>query len=72
MKINVQVKTRSKIESVEKQLDGSYLVRVNVPPVEGKANKRIIELLSKYLKIPKSNIELISGPKSKIKVFKIH
>ena len=69
MKISVQVKTNSKIESVTLQDDGTYLVRVHVPPVDGKANERIRELLSSHLGIAKSNIELVSGMKSKKKVF---
>lgn len=71
MKINVVVKTKSKVEGVEKQKDGSYIVRVNTPPTEGKANKRVIELLSQHLNQPKSHIQLISGHKSKNKVFEV-
>lgn len=71
MKITVAVKTNSKVESVEQQGDGTYLIRVRVPPIEGKANERIRELLSEHFKIPKSRIELVSGPKSKKKIFEI-
>jgi len=70
-KIRVQVKTRSKPEGVLPQEDGSFVVRVNVPPTEGKANQRLIELLSKFFGVPKSKIELVSGHKSKRKCFKI-
>lgn len=69
MKITVTVKTKSKFEAVEKQEDGSYVVRVNVPPVDGKANERVIELLAQFLDKPKSSIQLVSGMKSKNKVF---
>ena len=71
MKVAVSVKTNSKVESVEKVSDHEYTVRVNVPPVEGKANKRIIELLSEYFDVPKSKISLVNGEKSKKKVFEI-
>lgn len=71
MKISVRVKTKSKVEGVEKNPDDSYTVRVNVPPVDGKANKRIIELLSKHFKVPKTNISIVSGSKSKIKMVEI-
>lgn len=71
MKVTVSVKTNSKIESVEKISEQEYSVRVNVPPVEGKANKRIIELLSDYFDVPKSKISLVNGEKSKKKVFEI-
>ncbi len=71
MKIKVRAKTRSKQESVEKISETEYLVRVNVPPVDGKANIRIIEVLAKYLQTAKSNIKLIKGEKSAVKVFEI-
>lgn len=71
MKISVQVKPHSKIESVEKVGDRSYLVRVRVPPTENKANERARELLSENLRIPKRSLELVSGHKSKRKVFEI-
>lgn len=71
MKISVQVKPNSKKESVELQADGSYVVRVNAPPIEGKANDRVIELLAKFFKTAKSSIILVGGTKSKKKVFSI-
>lgn len=71
MRINVQVKPNSKKESVELLSDGTYLVRVNAPPTEGKANLRTLELLAKFFKRPKSSITLIAGQKSKSKIFDI-
>ncbi|MBN21489.1 MAG: hypothetical protein CL678_09410 [Bdellovibrionaceae bacterium] len=71
MKISVIVKTKSKKEGVEKTQEGVYLVRVNVPPIDGKANKRVIELLAKYYDCSKSQITLMSGAKGKNKIFKI-
>lgn len=71
MKITVSVKPNNKAEKVEMTEEGHYLVRVNAPPVEGKANERVIELLSEHFKVPKSRIQLASGGKSKKKVFKI-
>ena len=70
-KIQVQVKLRSKKEGVEIAEDGSYIVRCNEPPIEGKANKKIILLLSQFLGIPKSQINLLHGMTSKKKVFQI-
>ncbi len=69
MKINVLVKNKSKNESVEKLTEESYIVRINVLPIEGRANKRIVELLAKYFDCPKSQVVLIKGAKSKNKVF---
>jgi len=71
MKITVVVKPNSKKELVELMPDGTYTVRVNVPPVDGKANQRVIELLSEHFRQPKSLITLLNGPKSKKKIFSI-
>lgn len=71
MKISVQVKTNSKVESVEVIADGVYQVRVRTPPIDGKANERVRELLAEHLKCPKRSMILISGMKSKKKIFEI-
>jgi len=71
MKITVLVKPKAKKESVELLPNGSYVVRVNVPPVDGKANDRTQELIAKFLKLPKSSVTRVSGHKSKKKIFSI-
>ena len=42
-------------------------VKITAQPVENKANKALIEFLSKQLKISKSNIEIVRGETSKEK-----
>jgi len=71
MKIEVLAKLNSQKESITKTEIGIFEVRVNAQPIDGKANKRIIELLAKYFKVPKSKIALIKGVKSKNKTFLI-
>lgn len=71
MKVAVQVKPRSKKESVTPQGDGSLLVRVNAPPAENLANLRVIELLAEHFQVPKSSVRLVSGGKSKRKMFEV-
>lgn len=71
MKIEVVVHPNSKNPRVEKDLTEMIHVYVNAPPLEGKANKAVIESLAKFLKVKKSGIILIRGEKSKNKVFKI-
>lgn len=69
MKITVMVKPNSRKEAVEPQADGTYIVRVNAPPIEGRANERVVELLSEHFSRPKSSIRLVSGAQGKRKVF---
>ncbi len=49
-------------------VDGDRLrVRLKSPPVEGKANREIVETLAKVLKVPKREIEIIKGVKGREK-----
>ena len=42
-------------------------VKVTAQPIENKANKALIEFLSKTFKIPKTSIEILKGDTSKEK-----
>lgn len=70
MKLFLTVKTNSKQEKVEK-IENRYVVCVKEPPVENKANKALIRLLSLYFRVPKSQISIISGMKSKQKIVEV-
>ncbi len=47
--------------------DTEIKVKITAQPIENKANKALIEFLSKKLKIAKSNIEIVKGETSKEK-----
>lgn len=47
--------------------DDGIKIKITAQPVENKANKALIEFLSKSLKVPKSYIEIIKGETSKEK-----
>lgn len=55
----------SKNEIINK--DGEIKVKVTAQPIENKANKALIEFLSKKLKVAKTNIEIVKGETSKEK-----
>ena len=48
-----------------------YRIRVDATPVGGKANKRLIEILSVYFDVDKSSISIKRGIKSRKKIIKI-
>ena len=49
--------------------DGALKVSVTQAPEKGKANKAILELLAKQLRLRKSQLELVSGETSQQKRF---
>ncbi len=71
MKIAVVVHPNSKKERIEKDLLDNLHVYVNKPPLEGKANKATTSALADYFKTGKTNVKLVSGAKSKYKIFEI-
>jgi uncharacterized protein len=71
MRVTVHVKTRSKQEAVEVATDGSLLVSVNAAPVDGQANARVIALLARHYRVPKSSIRLVSGRRARIKIIEL-
>ena len=71
MKISLKVIARAKKEVVEKISGNSYRVKVAAPPEKGKANKRVLELISKELGIKKQDIRIVSGETSARKILEI-
>lgn len=71
MKISVIVHPNSKKERIEKDLFRTLHIFVKAPPLEGKANKATIAALADYFKTSKAQVQLISGFKSKQKVFEV-
>lgn len=67
----VSVKPKSKKEGLEVGPDGGVLVRVSAPPVEGKANERIIEVLAKALGVPRSGVRLVRGETARHKELEV-
>ena len=51
--------------------DGALLVRLAAAPVDGAANAELIALIAKTLRIPKRNVTIVSGERSRSKRVRI-
>lgn len=71
MKITVQVKPGARKDEVSVREDGVYLVRVAAPPIEGRANARLVEILASHFNKPKRSVEILSGERGKHKIVEI-
>jgi uncharacterized protein YggU (UPF0235/DUF167 family) len=71
VKINIKVKPNSKQEKVEKISDSEFILWVRAPAKEGRANAAAVKLLSVYLDLPKSRINIAQGNNSKNKVVEL-
>jgi Uncharacterized conserved protein len=67
MILRVKVKPNAKTVSVEQLEDKSLKISIKAPPVDGKANEELINVLSEFLKVSKSKIHIKAGKKLKRK-----
>jgi len=69
-KFKIKVVANSKNDSIE-FCEEFIKLKIKQPAIEGKANKAIIEYLSKILPYSKSKIVILNGEKSSIKTIQI-
>jgi uncharacterized protein len=51
--------------------EDELVLRLNAPAVEGKANKAATEYISRYFGVSRSAVSMVSGEKSRHKIFQI-
>ncbi|HKP53609.1 MAG TPA: DUF167 domain-containing protein [Chloroflexia bacterium] len=69
--IKVYVAPRSSTNSVTGVHEGEIKVALTAPPVDGAANKALLEFMAKMLSVPKSAVSLISGETSRHKLVRV-
>ena len=71
MRLNIKVIPKASLNKVIRLSETELKVKLTSPPVDGEANKKLIEILSKEYKVPKSKIKIVKGETSKNKVVDI-
>lgn len=69
--LHIKVKPNSRQQTLQTAEDGSLVICLKSPPVDGKANDELIKLLAKEFKVPKSSVRIKSGQSSKQKLVEI-
>ena len=59
--LNLRIVPRASKNEIGEILDNALKIRLQAPPVEGKANKALVKFLAKTLGIPARNITILSG-----------
>ncbi len=68
--ISFKISPNASKNEIIKTEDG-IKIKITAQPVDGKANKALVEFLSKQFKIPKTSIEIVKGHTSKEKTLLI-
>ena len=67
MVLNVRAQPRSSRSGVDGVVGDAVKVRIRCAPVDGKANKELVETLAEAFGVPKSSVVFKSGETSKTK-----
>lgn len=70
--LRVWVQPNASKSEVVGEHNGYLKIKLQAPPVDGKANEELIKFLAKFLKIRKSDLALIKGDTSRGKTLQIN
>lgn len=69
--LKVRVIPRAAKDAIQGVMGDALKVRIQAPPVEGKANAYLVKFLAKHWNIPRANLEILSGETGRNKRLRI-
>jgi uncharacterized protein len=69
--IRVRLTPRSAREQIAAGADGTYAVRVNAPPADGRANDALCRLIAARVGVAPSRVSVVRGAKAREKVVRV-
>jgi len=70
--LRIKVKPKANKNEITETLDdGTIKITIKAAPEKGKANKALIKFLAKKYKVKKSQVKIVSGQTSQIKLIRI-
>ena len=63
----VRVQPRASRNAIDGEWQGALRIRLNVPPVEGRANEALRRFLADCLNVPLAAVKIASGERSRVK-----
>ncbi len=70
--LNLRIQPKASSNDLAEIMGDERKLRITAPPVDGKANKHIIALLSKMCKVAKGDVQIVSGELGRHKRIRIH
>jgi uncharacterized protein (TIGR00251 family) len=67
----LRVKPRAQRDRLKSGPSGELVLELHAPPVEGEANEACLKFLAKVAGVPKSDVTILAGQKSRRKLLRI-
>lgn len=71
MLIRVKVFPDSKKDEIIKKKESSFEVKVKEKAEQGRANEKVLQILSRYFCVEKNKFRLVKGGKTRSKIFEV-
>lgn len=71
MTLRIKVKPNARVSSLVQEADGSWLARLKSPPVDGRANQELVELVAEHFDCRKSAVLIKSGASGRMKLLTV-
>lgn len=68
VRLAVQVVPNASRSEVAGEAEGVVRIRLQAPPIDGRANEELVRLLSRLLGLPKSAIDVVQGQSARKKM----
>ena len=68
MQLTIHVHPSSSKNAIVEKPDGSLAIYTTKSPHDDEANRAVLKMLAKHLKVPKTSLKIIRGTKSKHKL----
>jgi uncharacterized protein (TIGR00251 family) len=69
--IQVRLQPRAKRNEVVGERGGAVVIRVTAPPVDGRANAALCQLIAERVGLPKGNVTVVHGASSRDKLVRV-
>lgn len=69
--VNIYAQPGARTTEVVGIYDGALKIRVNAPPIDGRANRLLKKFLANRFNVPSKNIQLVTGEKNRRKTFSV-
>ena len=67
MIIQVKVKPNARVSTLDEAADGMFVAHIKSPPVDGRANAELIELVARRFQCRKAAVSIKAGASSRTK-----
>lgn len=69
--LEIQVKPNARQQRIEKTESGLWIVHLQSPPTDGKANQELIRLLAQEIGVPRSSLHIKAGSRGRRKLVEV-